>query len=74
MVEPGRFPGRVDAESVSEYLDTLNKLALDLEVPLWDTYSIDWEEAMFADEVHFNRQGTEAFTAYFQELLESLDY
>jgi hypothetical protein len=38
-------------------------------IQLWDAYSIDWDESFFADEVHFNRSGTKAFTAYLAGLV-----
>ena len=72
LLEAGRFPGVVDDRTVAAYLDTLYELTADLDVPLWDAYSLDWDESLYADEVHFNEEGARAFTAYLGALLDLL--
>jgi lysophospholipase L1-like esterase len=72
MIEPPRFPGKVGDDVVQRYLATVRDLANDLEVELLDTYSVGWAEDLYADEVHFNREGTVAFSELVYVLLEEL--
>lgn len=69
MIEPGRHPDNVPAEVDATYLRELESLAAEMGVPLWDTYSLHWDASNFADEVHFNRNGTERFTELLAEML-----
>jgi lysophospholipase L1-like esterase len=72
MIEPARFPGEVGDDVVQRYLATVRDLANDLEVELWDTYSVGWADDLYADEVHFNREGTEAFSKLVSDLLSGV--
>lgn len=69
MIEPARFPGEVAADVLQSYLGTVRDLAADLDVELWDTFSIGWADDLYADVLHFNRRGTEALSALMNELL-----
>lgn len=69
MIEPARYPGEVSEEALQRYLGTVRDLADQLDVELWDTFSIGWADYLYADGLHFNRQGTEAFSALIHELL-----
>ncbi len=69
VLEPGRFPDPVSEETVADYIGWLESFAADLEVELWDTYSVEWDESFYADEAHFNDRGTLAYTRYLGELL-----
>jgi hypothetical protein len=69
LLEPGRFPdGAAEVDTVA-YISWLEDRASEWGIEFWDTYSIEWEAAFFADEAHFNRRGTEAFTHYLAGLL-----
>jgi hypothetical protein len=72
MVEPGRFPGQVAEHDVEGYLDYLQRLASESGVLFWDTYSVGWDDSLYADEAHFNHKGTLAFTKYMDELLTEI--
>lgn len=72
MVEPGRYPGTVRTDEVEQYLGSLQQLAADLDVEYWDTYSLDWDPSLFADEAHFNLEGTILYTNYVSGLLDGL--
>jgi hypothetical protein len=72
MIEPARFSGEVGDDVVQRYLATVRDLANDLEVELWDTYSVGWADDLYADEVHFNREGTEAFSKLVSDLLSGV--
>lgn len=69
MVEPGRYPGRVSSEAVSQYLTSLSALASELDIEFWDTYSVGWDPDLYADEAHFNEAGTVLFTDFIAKLL-----
>ena len=69
LLEPARFPGEVSSSDVLAYITWLEQRALDWDVTLWDSYSIEWDASLFADDVHFNRAGTEEFTRYLADLL-----
>ena len=62
MIEPAQYPGEVPEADIREYLESIERIGRDLEVPVWNTYSLAWGKLMFADGIHFNRDGTEAFT------------
>ncbi len=72
MLEPGRYPGGADDEAVAAYVAALLELTAELDVVVWDAYSLDWDQSLYADEVHFNEQGAVAFTAYVAEQLRKL--
>ncbi len=69
MIEPARFPGKVSDQVLQRYLATVNDLAKDLNVDLWDTFAIGWADDLYADDLHFNRRGTEAFSELVNQLL-----
>ena len=69
FIEPGRYAGDVAESTIAEYISWLKQLSESLNVILWDTYSVDWDKALFTDEAHFNRDGTVAYTRYMAELL-----
>jgi len=72
MVEPGRYPGRVSSEALSQYLTSLGALASELEIEFWDTYSVGWDQNLYADEAHFNEAGTVRFTDFIANLLSQV--
>jgi hypothetical protein len=72
MVEPAPFPGEVTDEMLRSYLGTVQALADELNVELWDTFSIGWADNMYADGTHFNRKGTEAFSKLVSDLLSGV--
>lgn len=72
MIEPARVPGEVEEDVIQRYLDTVRDLANSLDVELWDTFSVGWAKELYADDVHFNREGTEAFSELVNELLENV--
>ena len=69
LLEPVRFPGDATETEITAYIEWLEDMSNEWGVQLWDTYSIEWDESYFADEVHLNKAGTEAFTAYLAGLL-----
>ena len=69
LLESGRFPGDATETEIAAYIEWLEDMSNEWGVQLWDTYSIEWDESYFADEVHLNKAGTEAFTAYLAGLL-----
>lgn len=69
MIEPGNYPGRVTTRDVDQYIATLNQLADRMMVPIWNSYDVDWSPDLYADEAHFNRDGTRQFSAYVASLL-----
>lgn len=72
LLEPGRFPDKVPDERVAAYINWLHAFTEDLGVEFWDSYSMEWDDSLWADEVHFNRAGTIAFTQYIGERLIEL--
>ncbi len=70
IIEPGRFPGDVLTIDIDSYVESITRLAADLEIEVWDTYHLEWDPAMYADEAHFNRAGTVAFTRHVAFLLD----
>ena len=72
MLEPGHYPGDVSEKDIASFIDSIRVLAREHDVPLWDTYSVDWDASYFADEAHFNREGTQAFTKLLAEYLREL--
>jgi hypothetical protein len=73
MIEPGHFPGEVSDSDLATYLDSIRDLGRDLDIPVWDTYSVGWDPEYYVDEAHFNREGTVAFTTHLAGLLVDLD-
>lgn len=73
MIEPGEFPGEVSNADTATYLESIKDLGRDLNVPVWDTYSMGWNPDYYVDEAHFNREGTVAFTTHVAGLLVDLD-
>jgi hypothetical protein len=69
MLEPGHYPADVPETDIATFIDSIRVLAREHDVPLWDTYSVDWDASYFADEAHFNREGTRAFTSLLAEYL-----
>ncbi|MGH8951753.1 MAG: hypothetical protein ACRDX9_10035 [Acidimicrobiia bacterium] len=63
-IEPGRYPGDNGTVDYDRYIDSILEHSDDWGVPVIDSFHQDWELSWFADLAHFNRQGTEAFTAY----------
>lgn len=54
------------------YVDWLLRSAEDWDVTVWDTYTRDWPLDFYADESHFNRRGTEAFSVFLGNLLQGM--
>ncbi len=73
LLEPGRYPDPVDDQTVAAYTDWLRALTDELEVEFWDSHTIDWDESFYADETHFNRAGTIAFSQYIGERILELN-
>lgn len=72
LLEPGGYPDEVADQRVAAYIDSIRALAEGFGVEFWDSYSIDWDSSLYADETHFNRTGTIAFTDYVGERLIDL--
>jgi hypothetical protein len=75
LIEPSgdEFMKRFRPERVSAFIESLEQLGEDLGIPVWDTFSIDWPEEMYADGVHFNREGTIAYSHQISTMLASLN-
>jgi lysophospholipase L1-like esterase len=71
LLEPGRHPEATESLT-SQYIGWLSHLATDLEVPTIDAHNQTWDPSFFADEAHFNREGTVAFTRFMAAELASL--
>jgi hypothetical protein len=69
MIEPTRLGDQATSSSVNAYLDSVRQLADEVGARFWDTYSLGWDSKYYADHSHFNRTGTEAFTALVRDLL-----
>jgi len=70
VVEPTRaVEERI--ESSASYVDSLEALAIDLGAEFWDMNALEWPDSMFADNNHFNREGTAQYTQAVLQLLSS---
>lgn len=72
VIEPSRRPGDGLSSRVLGYTRWLRALASEWGVEIWDAYSIDWEPTLFADDVHFNRAGTTAYSRYLADQIKAL--
>jgi hypothetical protein len=73
MIEPGSYPGQFSDSEVESYLTSIRVFGHEMGIPVWDTYSVGWDSSYHADEAHFNREGTIAFTTYLAGLVSELD-
>jgi hypothetical protein len=73
MIEPGSYPGQFSDSEVESYLTSIRDFGHEMGIPVWDTYSVGWDSRYHADEAHFNREGTIAFTTYLAGLVSELD-
>jgi len=64
MIEPGRYPGDNGAIDYERYIGSVLRHEADWGVPVVNSFNQGWDSSMFADLAHFNRLGTESFTAY----------
>lgn len=72
LIEPGLSLEGSRSHTDRGHLRWLKDKASEWDVPIWDTFSMDWEESMFADSLHFNREGTEAYTRHLSTLVRDL--
>lgn len=56
---------------VQEIIEELAWVAAESEVVPWDTFTLRWSETLFADDAHFNEEGTVAYAAHIAGLLAS---
>jgi hypothetical protein len=76
LLEPGECPVAVHdcgtAADRHEWVAALSELAVRRGIEIIDGREPQWDPALFSDPAHFNRAGTEAFTAFLQRRLETL--
>ena len=63
MLEPGRAVGDATTDDIAKYIEWLKDKSAGWDVELLDMYSPGWDANLYADLNHFNRAGTEVFTA-----------
>jgi len=73
VIEPGRYTKPVAEATLEAYLLWLKDFAAELGVPVWDSYSVDWDPALFADGTHLNGAGTAALTEFLADSIRRLD-
>ncbi len=64
LIEPGRYPGDNGTIDYERYIASVLRHEDDWGVPVVDTFNQGWDSSLFADLAHFNRLGTESYTAY----------
>ena len=64
LIEPGRYPGDNGTIDYERYISSVLRHEDDWGVPVVDTFNQGWDRSLFADLAHFNRLGTESYTAY----------
>jgi hypothetical protein len=72
LIEPGRNPGDNGTMDYERYIDSVLSHEDDWGVPVLDTFHQGWDSSLFADLAHFNRQGTDSFTAYVARTITGL--
>jgi hypothetical protein len=72
MIEPGRYPGDEGTIDYDRYIDSVMTHRAEWGVPVLDTFHMGWEKGLFADHAHFNRRGTEEFTAFMARTIDAL--
>jgi hypothetical protein len=72
LIEPGRYPGDNGTMDYERYISSVLRHRDDWGVPVVDTFNQDWDRSLFADLAHFNRQGTESYTAYVAHTITGL--
>lgn len=72
LIEPGRQPGDDGTVDYDRYIASILEYANEWDVPVLDTFHMDWDSSWFADMAHFNRRGTEVYTAYLANELARL--
>lgn len=69
LLEPGR-PDGIDKTVLETYNTRMHQWADAAGIEVWDAWRVPWEDHLFGDEVHFNREGTVVFTRYIGDLLK----
>jgi hypothetical protein len=72
LIEPGRSPGDDGTLDYQRYIASVLQHEDDWGVPVLDTFNQGWDRSLFADLAHFNRMGTESFTAYMAQTINGL--
>ena len=72
LVEPGRYPGDNETIDYERYIASVLRHEGDWGVPVVDTFNQGWDSSLFADFAHFNRLGTDSFTAYVARTISGL--
>jgi hypothetical protein len=72
LIEPGRYPGDNGTIDYKRYISSVLRHRDDWGVPVVDTFNQDWDRSLFADLAHFNRLGTESYTAYVAQTITGL--
>lgn len=70
LVEPV-FGMRSSRADTAAYISWLEEQARSWGIPVWNAHDLEWDDELWADEHHFNRAGTEAFTRYVATLIET---
>jgi hypothetical protein len=72
LIEPGRYPGDNGTIDYERYIRSIVRHEDDWGVPVVDTFNRDWDSSLFADLAHFNRLGTDSFTAFMARTITGL--
>ena len=72
LIEPGRSPGDNGTLDYERYVSSVLRHEDDWGVPVVDSFHRAWDSSFFADLAHFNRLGTESFTAYMAQTIIGL--
>ena len=72
LIEPGRYPGDNGTIDYERYIASVLRHEDDWGVPVVDTFNQGWDSSLYADLAHFNRLGTDSFTAYVARTITGL--
>jgi len=72
LIEPGRYPGDNGAIDYERYIASVLRNEEEWGVPVVDTFNQEWDRSLFADLAHFNRLGTDSYTAYVARTINRL--
>ena len=72
LIEPGRYPGDNGTIDYERYIASVLRNEDDWGVPVVDTFNQKWDRSFFADLAHFNRLGTDSYTAYMARTITGL--
>ncbi len=72
LIEPGRYPGDHGTIDYQRYIASVLRHETEWGVPVLDTFNQEWDRSLFADLAHFNRLGTDSYTAYMARTITGL--